>query len=464
MNRLVLGALATLAAAGASAQELGPRYRAPIAAPEGHSHYTLRLPAAVYAGVERSDLGDLRVLNGLGEPVPYAFLPREPSGKAPVQAAPAKLFPLYGREAQGVEGVKLDVVRSAGGTVIRLAESPKTKTAGRKLLGYIADAGEDEKPIEALALDWRAPAGFNGSAKVEASDDLARWQTLVQDAPILDLAHAGERLERRRIELRGRKARYLRLSFARVPEGFTLRGVRVERRGARAEPEREWKRLAAAQAAARDEYRFEAGGRYPADRIRLRLPQQNTVARVQIYSRDADEQPWRHRASATVYRLQRDGAAVTNPEVPVPAVADRHWRVKADPRGGGLGAGAVALELGWIPHELVFAARGAAPFALEFGQRRAGPEALPIASVVPGFEADKPLAAQLATVGAAEPAGAQAEFLSDPLGWLRAMLGGGRGKTWLLWLVLGAGVLAVAWMALRLLRELGGKAPPSSPA
>lgn len=462
MTRLVFAATAALAAAVAMAQEPGPRFRAPIAAQDGHSHYTVRLPAAVYAGIERADLGDLRVLNAHGEPVPYAFLPREPADKPPVQAAPAKLFPLYGSEAQGVEGVKLDVVRGAGGTVIRLAESAGARPAGRKLLGYVADAGEDKRPLEALALDWRAAAGFNGTAKVEASDDLARWQTLVTDAPILELAHGGERLERRRIELRGRKARYLRLSFARVPQDFALRGVRVERRGDRAEPEREWVRLEAGQDGTPGEYRFGAAGRYPADRVRLHLPQVNTVSRVQVYSRDGDDQRWRHRASATVYRLQRDGATVSSPEIAVPPVADQEWRVTADPRGGGLGAGALGLELGWIPHEIVFAARGAGPFTLAFGERRVYPEALPIASVVPGYEAGKPLPAQPASVGAVALARAPVEFLADPLGWLRATLGGSRGKTWLLWLVLGAGVLAVAWMALRLLRELGAKPPSSS--
>jgi hypothetical protein len=42
------------------------------------------------------------------------------------------------------------------------------------------------------------------------------------------------------------------------------------------------------------------------------------------------------------------------------------------------------------------------------------------------------------------------------------LLDSGEGKKWALWIVLSAGVLAVAWMALRLLREVGGKAPPGS--
>lgn len=455
MRRLALVPVVLLCGAVA-AEEPGPlRHRAAIVAPTGHSHYRVRLPAAVYEGIERRDLGDLRVLNARGEAVPYAFLPREPSGPAPVLAAPAKLFPLYGSEALGVEGVKLDVVRGASGTVIRLAESARAPKTGRKLLGYLVDAGKDEKPVEVLELEWRTAAGFNGAAKVEASDDLSRWRTVVRDAPILELQHQGERLERRRVELRGGAPQYLRISFAGVPEDFRLLGVRLERRGERSEPEREWKRLAAVEAAKAGEYRFDAGGRFPTDRIRLHLPQQNTVARVQLLSRDRDDEPWRSRASAIAYRLQRDGSAVTSPDISVPPAAGRQWLVRVDSRGGGVGAGAVALELGWIPHDVVFAARGDAPFALAFGNARARPEALSVATVVPGHQEGKPLAAQDASVGQVTLR-RPASFFSDPAGWLRGAMDAGGGRTWILWLVLGAGVLAVAWMALRLLRELGG--------
>ena len=465
MTRLALCALALLGTAAAAAQDIGAlRHRAAILAPAGHSHYRVQLPAAVYAGAGRRDLGDLRILNARGEAVPYAFLPRDPASPAPMLAAPAKLFPLYGREAQGIEGVKLDVVRGKTGTVIRLAEGLKTSRAGRKLLGYLVEVGKDEKPIEALEFEWRTATGFSGTAKVEGSDDLSRWYTLVDDAPILALEHAGERLARRRAELRGRKAQYLRISFARVPEDFELRGVRLERQGERAEPERDWRRLAAVEAAKAGEYRFDAGARFPVDRVRLHLPQQNTVARVQLFTRDSDEQPWRGLAAATVYRLQRDGATVTSPDLQVPPSADRQWLVRVDPRGGGLGAGGVALELGWIPHELVFAARGEAPFILAFGDGRARPEALPVASVVPGYKKDGELAARRASIGEVTLARASKGFLSDPAAWIRAAFESGDARTWLLWLVLGAGVLAVAWMALRLLRDLGAKAPPRPPA
>ena len=337
MRTLLVCALASSAvAAGADERPAEFRFRAPILAAGQGSHYRFLLPEAVYLGAERQDLGDLRVLNASGEPVPHAFLPRIPAAPAPAQAKTARLFPLYGEEAKGLDGVKLDVTRGADGTVIRLAAEPKGAKAGRKLLGYLVDASDLESSIEALIFDWQAGAGFNGTVRVDASDDLARWSVVVGEAPVLMLEHSGERLERKRVELSGRKAKFLRIAFSRVPDSLVLRGVQLEPRGERVEPAREWRRVSGAPVAdKRGEYQFDNGGRFPVDRVRLVLPQQNTVARIELLARDRDEARWRHIAAAQVYRLQRNGATVTNPDLRVYQTADRHgwcgWtRVAAD--------------------------------------------------------------------------------------------------------------------------------------
>jgi len=38
--------------------------------------YEIEIPAAVYRGVTRADLGDVRVFNGQGEVVPHSLRPR----------------------------------------------------------------------------------------------------------------------------------------------------------------------------------------------------------------------------------------------------------------------------------------------------------------------------------------------------------------------------------------------------
>jgi hypothetical protein len=462
MRHLLAAALAGLAGA-AAAQPAGTdfAYRAPIAAQPGQSHYRFALPPAVYGGLERADLGDLRVLNARGEPVPFAFLPRRQDRPSPVKVQAARLFPLYGERSKGLDAVKLDVARDASGTVIRLAAEPKPAAGERKLLGYLLDASAQKQAVEAMTLEWQTGASFSGTVRIESSEDLSRWSTWVGEAPVLALEHAGERLERRRVEFPARTPKYLRLSFTRVPEDFALKGVVLERRGERVEPAREWKRLAGtAVPDTQGEYRFESGGRFPVDRVRLGLPQQNTVARIQLLARDRDEAPWRSVASALVFRLQRNGAEAASPDVQVAPTADRQWLLRVDPRGGGLGAGEVALEIGWLPHEIVFAARGDGPFALAFGGKLAKPEALALGAVVPEYRHDQELQAAAATVGEITGAARAKPSLADPLGLLRALLESGELKRWALWAVLLAGVLAVAWMALRLLRDVGKGAPP----
>lgn len=463
MSRLVACALTCMASiACANASPADFRYRAEFIAPESESHYRLVVPAVVYAGVERRDLGDLRVLNAAGESVPYAFLPRAPVGQGPVQTRTAKMFPLYGQESKGLDGVKLDVLRGTGGTVIRLAAEPEGTAPGRKLLGYLVDASEFELSIEAMTLDWQTGAGFSGAARVEASDDLLRWSTVVDEAPVLMLEHSGERLERKRVELQARKAKFFRLSLSRVPEDLVLKGVELELRGERIEPAREWRRVTgAAVPGKRNEYVFDTGGRFPVDRLRLVLPQQNTVARAELLTRDRDDDRWRPAGAASVFRLQRNGASLTSPDARVVPNADRHWLVRVDERGGGLGAGELALEIGWLPHEMVFAARGAGPFVLAYGSKSAKPEALQIGAVVPDYREGKAIAARMATLGEVVGSARARPSLADPIGLWRALVDSGDGKKWALWIVLGAGVLAVAWMALRLLRQLStGQTPP----
>ena len=68
---------------------------------------------------------------------------------------------------------------------------------------------------------------------------------------------------------------------------------------------------------------------------------------------------------------------VTSPDVSVsgqyrsPVAAAGRWR------GGGLGGGAPVMHAGWIPHQVVFAARGEPPFQLAYGNRQAKPARMP---------------------------------------------------------------------------------------
>ena len=434
-----LALLAFVAPLAAAQEPLADfRYSAPIAADAGASHYRVALPVQAYRGAARRDLGDVRVFNAGGEPVPYAFL-RQELPQVPATLERLRFFPLYGDEAKGLDGTTVTVARNARGTVVNVSVNERPAPARRRLLGYLLDPGELKSAKDALSLEWDSKEGFTAQARVEGSDDLKQWHTITANAPILSLQHAGASFERSRIELRGAGGRYLRLSLSGVPASFRLKEVRLELRPDVPHPTRDWLTLEGTRAKTNGEWLFDAAGHFPVDRVRLHLPQLNTVAQVQLHTRERVDDNWRYITSSIAYRLAGEGGGVTNPDFAVPPNADRYWLLKVDQKGGGLGAGEAQLEIGWMPHEVVFAARGAAPFTLAFGNDKSKPGALPVAAVMP----KDALVVRSARLGAI--AGIADETQPSPFDV----------KRWALWLALVAGVLLLAWMAFRLLRDVG---------
>jgi Protein of unknown function (DUF3999) len=451
-------ALFALWAGCAAAQERPSEqpYSAPVVIDAPASHYRFSVPAAAYRGAARRDLGDVRVFNAAGEPVPHAFAPRETQPVPPVLRA-ASLFPLHGEAGKGVDTTAVEVRRNSRGTVINIRETAG-RPASRAVLGYLLDVSAIEERKQALLLEWQAGEGFSGSAYVEGSDDLKQWSSLASGAPVLLLEHAGARLERKRVELAGARAKYLRLSFSGVPRDFVLKEVRVELRGDRPGPVREWLALQAAPGKEQGELLFDTAGRFPVDRLRVSPPQLNTVAQIQLLARDRAEDKWRHVGSATAYRLRGAGGDIVNPDIVLPVSTERYWLLKVDQRGGGFGAGEVRVEAGWLPHEVVFAARGEAPFRFAYGGKSATAGALAIGAVLPGYkEGDLKLAMAARVGNVAGEAAPAPSLLRDPVQFVRGLATSGDGKKWLLWGALVAGVLLLAWMAFRLLGEVSRK-------
>lgn len=456
MSRLALLVL-TLASGIATAQEKPSDhpYSAPVVLEGTASHYRLPLAPAVYRGAARRDLGDLRLFNAAGERVPYAFAPRVPEPVTPVLQR-VNLFPLYVDREQTLDSAHVRIERTPRGTVLNISVADRVPAARRRLAGYIVDTSELKKPQEALLLAWDARSGFSAQARVEGSEDLKNWQPLAFNAPILVLERSGARLERNRVELAGSRVKYLRLSLHGVPPEFRLKEVQVELRPDKREPVREWLAISATPGKSPGELLADTQGHFPVDRVRFALPQPNTVAQVRLFTRERAEDPWRLAASATAYRLARNGGEITNPDLRLPVAAERYWRIQVDQKGGGFGAGEVRFEIGWLPHELIFAARGSGPFMLAYGNKLAKAGALPFAAVMPADAKDETETARPARLGDVSVlAPPSPSLFTDPGRFLRGLADNPDAKKWLLWAALVAGVLLLGWMAFRLLHDMG---------
>lgn len=436
-------------------------YGARLEADGKEALYEVALPAMTYRGIAQPDLRDVRVFNGGGEVVPHAWRTRRTEGTEVTPPVALTLFPLKAGPGVTVDGLAISVRRSAGGaTTINVTSSGAGGTAEKRTVGYLVDLTGFERALRVIELDWKPTEdGFAGKLRVDGSDDLGAWRALVAAAPLVNLEVAGQRLQQKRIELPQQKVKYLRLAWvpqgdrAALPELASASGELVEKG---VEAPREWEPLEASKGEKPGEYVFDARGHFPVDRVRLYLPEANTVAQVELLARSKSDQPWRQVTRGIAYRLRRGDGEVTGPDLTVGAATDRYWLLRVDQRGGGLGAGAPRLEIGWVPHHLVFAARGSPPFQLAYGKRDAKPAAYPIESLIPGYREDTGARIRAARAGTQQTVnvqGAQA-LAQTELGGEARRQEAIDWKRWSLWAALVLGVLILGVMAWRLLKQL----------
>jgi hypothetical protein len=408
--------------------------------------YEIVLPASLYQGVTRPDLGDMRVFNADGEPVPFALEPKPPRRSEKPHPVAVKFFPLYGEQPADLQGLQLRVEKGAGGTVVSVKSDAGKRAAHRSVLAYLVDLSALKQPYEALELDWRQDSASSATTlRVEASDDLEHWTTVASQAPLVRLDYGGQRLEQRAVEFHPRTAKYLRLTWPASgrTEALDITSVMVRTGEIALEPERAWRELLPKAGEKPGEYLYDLGGPLPVDRVRIGLPQDNSIARIELLSRPDARSEWRPLASGVVYRLTQSGQQVASPDLSVAPNVERYWLLRADQRGGGLGSGMPRLTVGWVPQRLVFAARGQGPFQLAYGSAKMQPAAYPVETVVPGWRSDQ------------QPTLARAELLPERLlGGTAALRTGADYKVWGLWAVLSLGVLLLAWMTWRLARQM----------
>ncbi len=412
--------------------------------------WRVELPPHVYRTVTRPDLGDIRVFNGAGEPVPFAVQRRAPETGEPPSPAALAFFPVHVAPGADTSGRGVRVETDDAGTIVSVTGEPSAGETER-VGAYLVDASQLEQPPERLTLDWvRGGAeGFVTEIRIDASDDLAEWRTLMPRATVADLRSGPHALTQREIELPHHDARYLRLHWPKTLREVRLTGVTARFPAPRAEPARSWHAVSGRRL---DEmpagFAFDAGGRWTVDRARVSFHAGNVVVEGRLASRPEPGAAWRTRHRGVFFRLARGEGVVTSDAVDITPTTDRYWRLEAQSMEGESGDIAPELELRIVPHDVTFVARGAAPYVIAYGNRDAGPAGQPVDALLRDIDrADRERLVgrvevdRRVTLGGIE----RTRPPAAPLPW----------KRWALWAVLVGGVVLLAGMVRRLAREMG---------
>ncbi|WP_028999605.1 DUF3999 family protein [Azohydromonas australica] len=467
---LACGAVALPPAAPARAQpqdDSPARYAAtaPLApAADAGGLQRVALPLAVLQASRSAGWADVRVFNAAGEPVPLAWAGMPASAAASTREVPLPRFAWPGPVGEPAAApAPLTLRLRADGAVLDVQSHAASAPAPAGVQAWLLDLQPlgRERPA-ALRLDWPATAaGLERRATVQASRDAQSWQP-VGSATLVDVpGEAGASAVRQaRIELRDLLAehRYLRLVVS--GGAFELRAVLAELSTEAPQAALDSARFKL-QPDGERAWRLDAGALLPAQRLQVHLAEDNAVAPLQLQRRPAPapgrlDADWRPVAPLTAYRLQREGRTLEAPPLALDGGATREWRLVLDERVRPPAA-APEATLWWRAPQLVFAARGAAPFTLAVGRERAADTALPLSTLVPDWKPGAEFRLAEATLGALPPQAAA------PAGWLDTLRDAppAQRRQWLLWGLLTLAVAVLGVLAWRLGRDM--KRPDAGP-
>lgn len=474
MKRLIAFALAALFATSTALAEppLRPENfanRGTINPGGAGPFYRIVLPLAVYEGLAHAGLGDLRVFNARGEAVPYAVLRNEARAVSHETETLAPIFPLLAPKAapRGID-TTVTVRQLEDGKLVSIREAEAKPEPGEIVIGAIIDASGMKGGIRSLRLVTSDNATPFHAYSIESSRDLQHWRSLKR-AQLVHLEHAGHRVDDDRAEWDGTADRYLRVLWDNPERAPLITEIRLGTVETSINmPQRIWSAELAPKSGEPGTYEYALAGQVPVERVRINFAQVNTLAPLTIqylpeWQREG-RSPWHRRregpsrweflAHTVAYRLQTPEGEVRSADVAIYSVPTNHLRLVLDARGGSVGETPPTVQIGFVPHVLVFLARGEGPFTLAWGAEDVGPADLPVATLMPGYEATAPLKAAPASLGSISVT----PRISAVAGGRGEPEAGSPSSKWILWAVLGVGLLVLGGMARSLSKQL--RQPP----
>jgi len=436
-------------------------------------YYVLDIDAQARRLSASPGLVDLRVRNGAGETMAFAWVETTTPPPAPQQVS-ARLY-------------KVPLPPSDDASANSAGTSPRQ--------AWIVDTKDGNDDL--LRLDLGLEPGTQGvyTLRVEASDDLQHWRTLLEDAQLVQLQalpQVGatgalatladrEHLSANGIDLDHVPARYLRLTTARrsaIPPLVSASVTRVPHGPAPAPLE--WSAAIVASGCEESSCDYPLPRNTPVAAVQVLPAEVDTNAQVMVLGQvDTRRQPmlrhsllrgslhalrlkaehsvettgmaWESAAVANVYWLSQPSGA---PDLHSPPLRldDTTWQALRLETFGPitqLGHAAPTIRIGVHQRQLVFVARGAGPFALVRAKTGESGAPMSLDALMPGRAADAALPAASASVtpfaaAAAVPSTASASApLPAPLA---------SRSPWL-WAALLAGVATMGAMAWSLLRK-----------
>jgi uncharacterized protein DUF3999 len=411
------------------------------------SIYRFTLPEQVYRNITKLDFSDISVFNHAHEQVPHIIKHQLSNNESTVETLELPYFPLHYDESTVIEN-KLDVTVSSEGKVIRIQADSDVLDGNDIAKHYLIDISQIDYSIDSIdfKIDGKT-TGYSKKIKLESSNDLNNWSSFVRSATLTDLEYGNYSLNNMRVQLPNKKIKYLRFTWVDDAENLFIESIKANfNKNNVVINKKNW---VTAKLIDKDNnqgvYEYDAGGLFNIDQINIDLPEDNSLIDVVIQSRPDKGSEWSNKYKGIFYRLYINDTEITREPVSINSSKHRYWRIMLQSTDG-IGRGEPSLKFVWRANDLYFLGRGDAPFILAFGNAnvkdttQVSPKLLNIINkknngdmIVPAMAGQEILLK-----------GDAALIVEKQLPWQRILL----------WVILVAGVIVIATMVFRLIKQM----------
>lgn len=345
--------------------------------PENGSVCRFTLPVWVYDTLTRPDFRDVCIFNSKGAVIPFTLHHSEEKILYVKETRPSvslPIFPVYDEKRETGNGkIAWSIVADNSGALINmggLAGEQEKKTGDKKPLCYLVDLSTLKTKPQRLEFLWDNSSG-NRVVRIEISEsnDLDIWHTLVDSAVLADVRFGNNHLQQKDINFPAFYSKYLKISGMTENDRIIFNGITAHyEAGNIKDSPREWVRPILRQDSENPlDYLYDLKGYRPVDRLRVVLPEKNTLIDAVISSRNDLEKDWKVLFQGLLYSLDVQGFAMEKNSVSFERVEDNRFKMTLKGQQNVYGGDAPAMELGFLPHTVFFMAQGEGPYTLAYG-------------------------------------------------------------------------------------------------
>ncbi len=410
--------------------------------------YKVALPETVYNTVSKKDFSDIRIFNQDNEPVPHVIQQLKIKTGTKIGSLELPFFPIVNEEVNLISSGLGITVTSEGQVVLIQTEGGSSELNQDTTKHYLIDASHINASIDSIDVKLNGiESGYAKAFRLDYSNDLNQWSTLVDQATLTELKYGQYFLKNTRVKLPHKNIKYLRFTWLGDVGALAITSVKANFKEEYLSENQNW---STSRLIDKDieqaTYVFDTGGVFNIEQIDIKLPEDNTLIDVIIESRASNNLPWIKRFDGVFYKLYFEGLKLTGKPVTVNSTKDRYWKIRFQSKDG-IGNVEPVLKYAWRPNYLYFLARGNAPYILAFGNANINIKNHVASRLMNVLNQD----VSNEMVGLAKIGkeiilkGEPALKVQKTLPWQRIAL----------WLILIIGVIVIATMVIRLARNMG---------